>query len=206
MQRKTAVIFASRPVSAGMRQYVPPGAFVAGADAGWQNAVSLGLFVDLALGDFDSSPRPDCAREVIVLPPEKDDTDTHFAAKELLRRGYNDFVLLGVFGGRRDHEMANYHTMLHLAQSGARVLAAAEDFEARCLAPGTLRLPRGSWQWLSVFAAGGPARGVRLRGVKYPLTDAVLTPDTPIGTSNEFAADEALIECTEGCLYVMVSR
>lgn len=206
MDKKTAVIFASRPVSAGMRQYVPPRAFVVGADAGWQNAQSLGLVVDLALGDFDSSPQPDHVKEVIVLPAEKDDTDTHFAAKELLRRGYESFTLLGALGGRPDHEMANYQTLLHLARQGAEVLAADEGFEVRCLGPGTLRLARGDWRWLSVFAAGGKAAGVTLRGVKYPLADAVLTPDVPLGVSNEFAAQQAEISCNEGCLYVMVSR
>ena len=206
MDKKTAVIFASRPVTAGMRQYVTPGAFVVGADAGWKNAQSLGLEIDLALGDFDSSEPPACAREVIYLPAEKDDTDTHFAAKELLFRGYSRFVLLGIFGGRLDHEMANYHTLLYLARQGAQVLAPAEGFELRCMAPGVLHLSRGNWRWLSVFAAGGPAANVTLEGVKYPLTNAVLAPDMPIGVSNEFAAGEALIRCGEGYLYVMVSE
>ncbi len=205
-RRKQAVIFASRPISAGMRRYVGPGAFLAGADAGWQNARQLGYTVHLALGDFDSSQPPQGAGEVLRLPPEKDDTDTHFAARELLARGYRDFVLLGLFGGRRDHEMANYQTLLFLAKQGARVLAADDGVEIRCVGPGTLRLPQNGWRWLSVFAAGGPALGVALEGVKYPLRDYAMLPEFPIGTSNEFAAAEAVVHCREGYLYVMVSE
>ena len=206
MEKKTAVIFASRPVTARMRQYVPPGALIVAADAGWLQARRLGFAVDLAMGDFDSSPQPTEAKEVVVLPAEKDDTDTHFAAKELLRRGYNHVILLGALGGRLDHEMANYQTMLHLAQNGAAVEAVGEDCHLWCHGGGTLRVPRDDWRWLSVFAAGGAAAGVSLRGLKYPLTDAVLSPDIPLGTSNEFTAETASITCKTGCLYVMVSR
>ena len=59
------------------------------------------LSPNLIVGDFDSyqlqkgfsfSAVP-C--QVIQLPREKDDTDTWFAVKEALRRGFTDFLLLG---------------------------------------------------------------------------------------------------------------
>lgn len=203
---KTAIIIASRPVTAGMRRYVRPGDFVIAADAGWQRAAELGLAPQLAVGDFDSSPRPAGIPRVVELPAEKDDTDTYHAARLALEAGYGRVVLLGALGGRRDHHHANLQTMLYLARGGAAVLAADAGFELHCTGPGRqLVLPRENWRWLSVFAAGGPATGVHERGVKYPLANATLSPDTPLGASNEFAGDEAVISCGAGCLYVMLS-
>lgn len=39
------------------------------------------------MGDFDSHNNPNLDVETIVLPCEKDDTDTVFAVKEALKRG-----------------------------------------------------------------------------------------------------------------------
>lgn len=210
--KKCAVIIASRPLSAGMLQYLPQEAFVIGADAGWKSAVDAGLTVDLAVGDFDSykPPKAELAngrvRELLRLPAEKDDTDTHYAAKELVKRGFEQALLLGGLGGRPDHTHANLQTLLYLAESGIRAMAADEGVEIHCMGPGSLQLAKDSGRWLSVFAAGGPACGVTLEGVKYPLNKALLTPNTPLGTSNEFAARVATINCDEGYLYVMVCQ
>ncbi len=200
---KTAVIFASRPVSAGMRRYVPAGALVLAADAGWKNARALGLEVDVAVGDFDSAPPPPGAAELLTLPAEKDDSDTHCAAKLALERGCTSVVLLGAAGGRADHHHANLQTLLHLAKAGARAMMADEESEIVCVGPGSLELEAAGWRWLSVFAAGGPATGVDLAGLRYPLHKAALSPDTPLGLSNEFAAGVAKVSHTSGYLYVM---
>ena len=53
---------------------------------------------------------------------------------------------------------------------------------------------------LSVLAHGGPAEGVTLEGLKYPLEDATLTPDVPLGVSNEFVGKEARISLSRGTL------
>lgn len=204
-ERNIAVIFASRPVSAGMRRNVPKGAFVIAADAGWRQAEALGLPVDLAIGDFDSAPAPVRAREVLRLPAEKDDTDTQAAARQALERGFRQVVLLGALGGRGDHSLANLQTMLFLAKAGVQVAAYADTLEVHCIGKNqALCLPAEGRQVFSVFAAGGKALGVTLQGVRYPLDGATLTPDMPLGVSNEFMEESADISCTEGFLYVMV--
>ena len=52
----------------------------------------------LIVGDFDSHCNPHLDVETIVLPCEKDDTDTVFAVKTMVQRGYDDFLLIGVIG------------------------------------------------------------------------------------------------------------
>ena len=56
--------------------------------------------------------------ETIVLPCEKDDTDTVFAVKEALKRGFQDFLLIGVIGGRLDHTLGNVSLLLMLDAHG----------------------------------------------------------------------------------------
>lgn len=191
-----------------MLRYVPEGAFIIAADAGWKRAEELGLAVDLAVGDFDSSPVPAHLPEVLCLPAEKDDTDAFFAAREAIRRGFGDIVLLGAVGGRQDHTLAALATLLWLRRQGAQALLAGEGLEARCALPGRpLLVPRRENAYLSVFPAMGAASGVRLRGVKYPLDGATLTPDVPLGVSNEFAAAQAEVYCADGALFTLtVSR
>ena len=72
------------------------------ADAGLKAAQRAGVVPDLCLGDWDSCERPKDARELIALPAEKDDTDTHHAARLIAGRGFRQALLLGCLGGRLD--------------------------------------------------------------------------------------------------------
>ena len=56
---------------------------------------------------------------------------------------------------------------------------------------------------LSVFAQGGAALGVSIRGLKYPLEDGTLMPDYPLGTSNEFCGEDAQVEVRDGALLLV---
>ena len=160
------------------------------------------------MGDFDSAPRPKTAQETIVLPHVKDDTDTQYAARWLLEQGYDEITLLGALGGARlEHTLANLATGLYLAKNGVSVLLADERSELRFLTPGrALVLAHHDWKFLSLFPMEGTLTGVCLRGVYYPLEDAVLTAEYPLGVSNEFTADTARLQCSSGCGVVVLTR
>lgn len=186
---------------------IGPGDYVIACDGGYPAAQKCGWKPGLAVGDFDSyrgeiSPET----EVFKAPPMKDDTDAMLGARMALERGYDDFLILGALGGRLDHTLGNLHTLAWLCRRGAR----AEIFAARnrvwIVENGSLTLPRMEGWHLSVFAWGGPCRRVTLRGVVYPLTNHLLTPDFPLGVSNEFAAEEARITADGGMLLVVASK
>lgn len=67
---------------------------------------------------------------------------------------------------------------------------------------GTLHFSENFRGFISVFCGGDMARGVYLRGLKYPLTDAVLTCDVPLGVSNEFCGKPATVEVKDGVIVV----
>ena len=83
-------------------------------DCGLRHMDGLGAEPDLIVGDFDSYSNPEMETETIVLPCEKDDTDTVFAVKEAIRRGFEDFLLIGVVGERLDHTLGNVSILLML--------------------------------------------------------------------------------------------
>lgn len=205
---KRAIILSAVPVAADMGRYVQPGDFVVACDAGYRNAERLDLRADLIVGDFDSAPQPRTEHETIVLPHVKDDTDTQYAARWLLEHGYDEITLLGALGGARlEHTLANLATGLYLAKNGVNVLLADERSELRFLVPGhKMVLEHGDWKYLSVFPMEGRLTGVGIRGAYYPLTDAELTADYPLGVSNEFTEETAHLSCTGGCGIVVLTR
>ena len=74
---------------------------------------------------------------------------------------------------------------------------------ATALSGGTLRFPAGCRGNLSVFAANGPASGVTLTGLLYPLQGARLTGDVPLGVSNEFLDGPATVTVERGTALVL---
>ena len=55
---------------------------------------------------------------------------------------------------------------------------------------------------ISVFCWGDRAEGVTLKGLKYPLNNAELTADEPLGISNEGMGTPAQISVRQGVLLI----
>ncbi len=153
-------------------------------DSGLRHMAGLRASPGLIVGDFDSytGPLPDA--ETIVLPREKDDTDTVYAAKEALRRGFGDFLLIGVVGERQDHTIANISILLYLDSLGKRGLIADDRSEMLIVSEKPVMI-RGDWAFFSLLSIAGPARGITVRGAKYPLENGEIGPDYQYGVSNE---------------------
>lgn len=173
------------------------------ADGGYQPLRDLGLEPDLIVGDLDSLKEVPASDRILSFPPEKDDTDMALAAHLGLERGYRRFRLYGGSGDRPDHFMANLQLLASLSHTGAQACLVCPEFTVYALTDGTLTLPSpGPGVLLSVFCQGDRAEGVLLRGVKYPLKDAVLQGDIPLGVSNEFSGGDAQISVRRGTLLI----
>ena len=88
--------------------------YIVFCDSGLKHLDALQVSPGLIVGDFDSHDNPNLDVETIVLPCEKDDTDTVFAVKEAIRRGYEDVLLIGVVGARLDHTLGNVYILEYL--------------------------------------------------------------------------------------------
>ena len=156
-------------------------------DCGLRHMDGLGAEPDLIVGDFDSYSNPEFDTETIVLPCEKDDTDTVFAVKEALRRGFEDFLLIGVVGERLDHTLGNVSILLMLDSAGKKGIiiddySEMEIVSDRCEKPCIID---DSYAYFSLLNISGKASGVTIRGAKYPLEDAEITCEYQYGVSNE---------------------
>lgn len=181
-----------------------PEDFVIAADGGYDDLLSRGIRVDLLLGDLDSLPEIPREMPVERFAPRKNDTDMLLAIKTGLGRGYRTFHLYGGTGGRFDHTLANCQCLLYLARRGARGWLYGEHEAVTAIEEGELTLPAQKAGYLSVFCLGDRAEGVTLKGLKYPLENAVLTPDFPLGVSNEFLGVEARVAVRRGALLIVL--
>ena len=180
-----------------------PGDYVIAADGGYLACKRRGIVPDLLLGDFDSMEEPADFPKVLRLPVEKDDTDTFLAAKYALERGCRAFHIYGGTGGRLDHTLANLQLLLWLSRRGARGYLYDADFTYTAITNGAITIPRGpEWGLLSVFCLGEAAKGVFESGVQYPLADAVLTAEFPLGVSNHIIAPQARVSVRQGSLVI----
>lgn len=207
-ERRRCAIFTARCEGDVRRAYQPmPGDWVFCADGGWELARGMGVSPDLVIGDFDSSHEPS-AGPVVRVPVEKDDTDTMLCLKKGLAMGFDDFLIVGGFGGRMDHTLANVQSLHYAAARGCRAVMGDGLTWAAAVVNGSIRVPADALGEgpvkLSVFALSDACRGVSVRGAKWSLEGATLTNAFPLGVSNEFAADEAEIAVEEGAALVMV--
>lgn len=186
---------------------ISPDDFVIACDRGYVYCERLGLRPDLIISDFDSYTGPvDSEIPLNRFVSEKDDTDTMLAVRYAVEHGFHELLLCCALGGRLDHLIANLQSLVFAQKHGLPAVLLSEDTEIRTLAGGALRIPRREDRSLSVFALDGPCQGVCITGAKYPLANAELLPSFPLGVSNTWAGEEAVISVEEGILLIVLSK
>ena len=197
---KTCYIFGAGDYGAQTCPAIAPDAFVIAADGGFDQLARWGLRPHLAVGDFDSLGRVPEGVDVVRHPPEKDDTDMMLAVREGLARGCRRFLLYGGLGGRLDHTLGNLQLLAWMARQGCAPFLIGPDAALSAVHSGALTFSPGHRGMLSLFAWGEKAEGVTLTGLKYPLTDGVFTCDCPLGVSNEFLGQTAVVSVKHGTI------
>jgi thiamine pyrophosphokinase len=201
-----ALVFAGGdPVDAAVAARLPHAGLTVAADSGVEHALTLGRDVDLVVGDFDSADPAavDAAvaggAEVRRYPAEKDQSDLELAVRAARDSGANRVIVVGGSGGRLDHFLANALLLASPEFDDIDIEALLDDAcitvirrEARLSgAPGDL---------CSLLAAGGPARGARTTGLRYPLDHEDLLPGSTRGLSNELTERVATVSLEQGTL------
>ena len=183
-------------------EYLNPDDFNIFCDSGLFHQEALGIEPHLIVGDFDSHENPHLNVETIVLPCEKDDTDTVYAVKEAVKRGFDNFLLLGAAGGRLDHTLGNLSILLSLHAQGKR--ADYSEMEVVGREPAYID---DSFPFFSLLNISGTARGVSIEDAKYPLRDAEIPCTYQYGVSNEvLPGRRARVSVEEGELLLVRVR
>jgi len=182
---------------------------VVAADAGVRTARTHGLPIHIVVGDLDSASEGDLAwaraegAEIFEYPSDKDETDLELAL------GHADadvdlIVVVGITGGRLDHELGNWAAVC--APRQAWVEARTSSGSATIMhgnAHQRLELEGVNGEVVSLVPQLGPVHGVTTTGLRWPLHEATLLPHRAQGISNEFDGTSAVVEIANGVLMVV---
>ena len=163
--------------------------YVIFCDSGLKHLAQLQVEPSLIVGDFDSHENPHLDVETIVLPCEKDDTDTVFAIKEAIKRGFDDFLLIGVVGARLDHTLGNVSILLYLDSLGKKGCIIDDYSEMEIVSDEPVSIC-DRYAFFSLLNITGCAKGITIRGAKYPLDGGEITCEYQYGISNEVLPGE----------------
>ncbi len=173
------------------------------ADAGYKNVKRAGLKPDVIIGDFDSSEKPETDTPIEVFPILKDDTDTMLAIKYGFNNGYKRFAIYGGIGGERtDHTIANIQSLAYIADHGGEGFLVGESEYFALIKNSHITLLSEKGKTLSVFAYGGIAEGISIKGAVYEAENLTLSPFFPLGVSNKFKEDNAVVGVENGCILI----
>ena len=175
------------------------------ADGGCVYLEKSGIKPDIIIGDFDSLGRVPEDNEVIKLSPEKDITDMHAAVDIGIERGYREFHLYGACGGRIDHTLANIQLIARLAKENFKAYIHDNKNIITALCNNVLRFDSTYKGYVSIFSHSDKCEGICLRGLKYPLENAVLHNTFSIGVSNEFLGIDSEISVKDGTAIIIYS-
>ncbi len=194
----------------GLAYWASRAAVVVAADRGAEYALQMGLPVHLVVGDLDSlSPAAqaqlrEAATEIRAHRPDKDETDTELALREVMERGCDQVVVLCALGGRLDHTLANV-LLLGLPGLEDRALIASGDTEVRLVRKRS-RFHGAVGDLLTLLPLGADAAGVRTSGLAYPLNGERLPAGYARGVSNVFTDEQAEVSVQKGSLLAIHIR
>ncbi|MDX1689779.1 MAG: thiamine diphosphokinase [Acidimicrobiia bacterium] len=207
MPRQPVVIVAGGDAApASVAEALPADAFVIAADSGLHTANDLGLRPDLVVGDLDSADPAaiaaarDAGVPVETHPADKDATDLELALEAAADRGLGPAVVIGGASlDRIDHFIAN--ALLMAADRFATLeptwlVKGREVHVVRSEA--TIRGTEGDI--VTLLPVGGPARGVRTKGLRWALDDETLEAGSTRGVSNVLERPEATVSVESGVL------
>ena len=172
-------------------------------DSGLKHMEGLGVGPSLIVGDFDSFEDPRLDVETIVLPCEKDDTDTVYGVREGIKRGFDDFLIIGAVGARLDHTLGNLY-ILSMLQSFGKRGRIIDDYSEMELVTASPAMVDDSFSFFSLVNITGKAKGVTIKNAKYPLENAEITCSYQYGISNEVLVGKtAEVSVKEGALLLI---
>jgi thiamine pyrophosphokinase len=210
---RAAIFLNGAPDSEPLIQAVAKGTgLIVAADGGARYALAAGIVPDLIVGDMDSLGE-DLAREAEQRgaslqrhPARKDKMDGHLAV--LAARGWGATVadFLCAAGGKPGAVFAVPHILLAAERIGLRSTVSADWGRMFVLEAGSRIVEGTAGDSVSIFPLSGPATGVTLEGMTYPLTNASLEPGDTLGFHNELVGQKAKVSVVSGALLVLQEK
>ena len=172
-------------------------------DGALERVISLGIKVDVWLGDFDHKQVADFSEYPLkkVHTPDQNLTDLEKAFEYLLQEGYPAVNVVWASGKRMDHTLNNFHSMV---QYGRRLkIVFFDDYSTSYLLPPTFEKWYPAKTPISLMPYG-EAHAVNSSGLVYELNHPVLKLGFQTSSSNETKHDGIVkISYASGALILM---
>ena len=186
---------------------------VIAADGGATKLAKTARRPDLVIGDMDAVSA-DAQRaleragaKLERYPTEKAQTDGELALDAAVKRGADEIVVVGAFGGARlDHMAGNLLLLAHEDFAAIDVALVTERATFRSLVgPGSLELEGAPGDWVTLEPLSEIARRVATDGLRYPLRHEDLVRGSTRGVSNELTDRRGSVELGDGLLLVAIT-
>ncbi|MFW5982164.1 MAG: thiamine diphosphokinase [Halanaerobiaceae bacterium] len=173
------------------------------ADAGALLYEKLGIKPNIIIGDFDSLENKNKiiknGVEIIEYPVDKDETDGELAIEYCIDNGIKEITIIGAFGGRYDHQLANIFLLEYAYYH--QIDAVIKDIDIEI---GLINDSKGfvncANHILSLIPLDKKVYGVSIEGCKYNLDKADMCRFKSRGISNQILEEKALITVKKGLL------
>lgn len=187
--------------------------YVIGVDGGCALLEAIELTADELIGDFDSID--DKSHYLMkwpkaisrAYPPEKNDTDSEIALMAMLEKQPERLIVIGGFGGRLDHMLGSLMLMNQVPRNIQVFFIDAHNVITWLEGPVSKRFTKAAWMgtYVSLVPVSDMIRGVTLKGVKYPLDEAVIKLGGTLGISNEMVDDFYEVTIKSGKCFLIFS-
>jgi thiamine pyrophosphokinase len=190
---------------------LPTPTLVVAADSGAHHAESLGLCVDVVIGDMDSIDPTALAAvqalgaRVVSHPRDKNATDAELALTFAASQGVRRLVVVGSGGGRLDHQLSLFSLLFHQSLTDMHVearIGGSRSFPIREGESRTIDCREGDIIGLLPF--GGDAHGITTEGLQWPLRDESLFVTGSRGVSNRAMGSNFQVVVRTGRLLVTI--
>lgn len=176
-------------------------------DGAMKNCAESSVAVDFLIGDMDSISEEtlqyaESKNTEIIKILDQQNNDLSKAISFAQNLSPQSIDIIGVDGGRSDHQFANYFSLFECQVDTTLHLDDCKVIPVNKSNPmiRSIELEKE----FSVFSIG-QSFGVNLSGGRWELNDAELSPSS-VGLHNVAVADNLIINCSDGNLLVFVNR
>ncbi len=180
-------------------------------DGGANHCHRLGIIPHILLGDFDSIDREILTEyqqkdvDISRYPTNKDKTDLELALDLAIAKQATRITVFAALGGRWDMSLANLLLLAAPDYAVAEITIVDSDTVIRVVrekVATTIEAPLGTT--VSLIPLGGDAKGVTVRGLKYPLNNSTLYHTSTRGISNVLIDSPGRVTVEKGIVLVVI--
>ncbi len=193
------------------RDFFSENDFIIAVDGGIKHLEKFKILPHLIIGDFDSiepymlNKYRNMGIHIREFPKDKDYTDTELALQEA-KFISSDVTLIGAFGERMDHTIANIYLLYKARELGIRMEIVDAFHRLFLIRDGEQKVLPGDVGDIVSIIPILPSSGIVTFGLKYPLQGESIKFGYARGVSNIKTDKDAWVSVEKGALLIFIVK